>query len=118
MVSKWWSLAGIQQRCPMTDDVVGRCCGCCLARHFRGGQRKRFVKIRSGFVKIASRLFTQQRYLGSHGGMTDVLLLITLIGAFAGFVGYMRLCERIVGPDTALDVTAPTATSSPADGRP
>jgi K+-transporting ATPase KdpF subunit len=43
--------------------------------------------------------------------MTDVLLLILLVGAFAAFAGYVRICDRVVGPDDSVDVT-PTATPS------
>ncbi len=46
--------------------------------------------------------------------MTDVLLLILLIGAFAGFAGYVRLCDRIVGPDDSVDVTSPPTPSASA----
>ncbi len=45
--------------------------------------------------------------------MTDVLFLILLIGAFAVFAGYVRVCDRIVGPDVGVDVTAtPTPSAS------
>ncbi|MBK7018771.1 MULTISPECIES: hypothetical protein [Candidatus Neomicrothrix] len=43
--------------------------------------------------------------------MTDVLLLILLVGAFAAFAGYVRICDRVVGPDDSVDVT-PTTTPS------
>ena len=51
--------------------------------------------------------------------MTDVLLLILLIGAFAGFAGYVLVCDRIVGPDDVVDVTstpAPSASATPNAG--
>ncbi|HMS47810.1 hypothetical protein [Candidatus Neomicrothrix sp.] len=44
--------------------------------------------------------------------MTDVLLLILLIGAFAVFAGYVRVCDRIVGPDDDVDVTSPPTPSA------
>jgi K+-transporting ATPase KdpF subunit len=36
--------------------------------------------------------------------MTDVLLLILLVGAFIGFAGYVTVCDRIVGPDDTHDL--------------
>ena len=52
--------------------------------------------------------------------MTDVLLLILLVGAFVGFAGYVRVCDRIVGPDDTHDLTTTPAeslrSSSPASG--
>ena len=52
--------------------------------------------------------------------MTDVLLLILLVGAFLGFAGYVRVCDRIVGPDDTHDLTTTPAeslrSSSPAVG--
>ena len=52
--------------------------------------------------------------------MTDVLLLILLVGAFIGFAGYVTVCDRIVGPDDTHDFTTTPAealsSSSPAAG--
>ena len=52
--------------------------------------------------------------------MTDVLLLILLVGAFVGFAGYVRVCDRIVGPDDTRDLPPTLAesrrSSSPAAG--
>ena len=52
--------------------------------------------------------------------MTDVLLLILLVGAFICFAGFVTVFDRIVGPDDTHDFTTTRAEalscSSPAAG--
>jgi hypothetical protein len=31
--------------------------------------------------------------------MTDVVFVVVLIAFFAAFAGFVRLCERVIGPD-------------------
>ena len=36
--------------------------------------------------------------------MTDIILIAILVSFFALAVGFVRLCERIVGPDVESDI--------------
>ena len=59
--------------------------------------------------------------------MADLVMIVVTMVFFAGCVGYVSLCDRIIGPDEALDdtlgddgsaVTAPVPGTRSADGGP
>lgn len=45
--------------------------------------------------------------------MADLFLLTTLLVAFAGLVGLVRVCDRIVGDDPPATAPDPSASEEP-----
>ena len=50
--------------------------------------------------------------------MVDVLYIAVLIAFFALMVGFVRLCERVVGKDDAIDVDLADDGADAGDGAP
>lgn len=72
--------------------------------------RREFDKFRADLVKRSSRRFPVGHTIGTTGGqgleecvMQDLLMIAVTGVFFAVCVGYVAMCDRVVGPDGEVD---------------